>query len=294
MSTDHVIRVMTDDHSFRVIACDTTETVRRILEVQDAKGPTAQALAELVTATVLLRETMAPNLRVQGIAKSAHGRGSLLGDSHPDGGTRGLAQLKVADQGFTFGPGAVLQMVRSLPNGSLHQGIVDLDGITEGGTASGISKALMVYLQESEQVVSVASVSARFSATDLSNATLARSGGYVVQLLPEAERPTHMIMTQRLEEFSALDTLLDDPGFGAQLLIDELLYGMPFTELARADVMFECKCSEASLLSALATLGRAEIKSMVDEGAGLDITCDYCRTDYSIAIERLRALLDDS
>jgi molecular chaperone Hsp33 len=135
---------MTDDHSFRVIACDTTATVRDIVEVQKAEGDTATALAELVTATVLLRETMAPNLRVQGIAKSAGGHGSLLGDSHPDGGTRGLAQLR--GRPFVFGRGAVLQMVRSLPNGSLHQGIVDLESVRHDAASSGISQALMVYL----------------------------------------------------------------------------------------------------------------------------------------------------
>ncbi len=280
---------MTDDHSFRVIACDTTATVRDILAVQGARGATAEALAELVTATVLLRETMAPNLRVQGIAKSAEGRGSLLGDSHPDGGTRGLAQLKDAAGGFVFGPGAVLQMVRSLPNGSLHQGIVDLSSVDAKAGASGISQALMVYLQESEQVVSVASVGARFAGD-----TVVTAGGYVVQLLPEAERPAHAIMTQRLDDFPALHSLLADERFGPKLLIDELLYGMPFTGLAEADVYFECKCNEAALLSALATLGRDEIRGMVDEGNGLEITCDYCRKDYLIAIERLRALLSES
>ena len=57
---------------------------------------------------------------------------------------------------------------------------------------------------------------------------------------------------------------------------------------------FVCQCSEAALLSALATLGRAELVNMVEEGNGLDITCDYCKEDYAIAIERLRSLLDES
>jgi molecular chaperone Hsp33 len=147
----------------------------------------------------------------------------------------------------------------------------------------------MVYLQESEQVVCVAAVGARFDA-----GVLRRSGGYIVQLLPEAERPIHAIMTQRLEDFSAIDELLDRSDFGAQLLIDELLYGMPFSELARSEVFFSCQCSEAALLSALATLGRAELTSMVEEGTGLEITCDYCKKEYSIAIERLRALIEES
>jgi molecular chaperone Hsp33 len=284
VSSDNTIRVMTDDHAFRVIACDTTATCRAILEVQEVEGGMARALGELCTATILMRETMSPNLRVQGIAKGAGGRGSLVGDSYPDGSTRGLAQGKGGTKSeFAFGPGAVLQMMRSLPNGSLHQGIVDIGG------AGGLSEALMVYLQESEQVVSVAATGAHFVGREL-----VAAGGYVVQLLPEAERPAHMIMTERLGDFPPIDSLLEKKDFSSQHLLDELLYGMPFTELGRGDLCFRCGCSEAALLSALATIGRAELESIIEQETGLDINCDYCHRDYAIATERLRALLERS
>jgi molecular chaperone Hsp33 len=250
-----------------------------------APGSVGRALAELCTATILLRETMAPNLRVQGIAKGRGGRGSIVGDSFPDGSTRGLAQVKTNGDGeFRFGPGSVLQMMRSLPNGSLHQGIVDIEG------AGGLSEALMVYLQESEQVVSVAAAGALFD-----DGELRAAGGYIVQLLPEAERPAHMIMTERLGDFASIESFLEKgSAFTTANLLDELLYGMPFTELGRGDLFFRCNCSEAALLSALATIGKQELQSMLDQGEGLEVTCDYCGRDYLIAIERLRALLEQT
>lgn len=293
---------MTNDHAYRVIVCDTTRTCRAILEAQRAAGDIARALAEICTAAILVRETMAPSHRVQGILKLGQGRGSLIGDSFPEGNTRGLAQLKGDKGAFRFGPGSVLQMMRSLANGSVHQGIVDIAG------ADGLSTALGLYLQESEQVVSVTAVGAHFRFTDgapsvdegQTHETLVRSGGYVVQLLPEAERPAQMIMTERLGDFPSLDAFLaragtDPTAPGRTLvteLLDELLFGMPNTELGRADLAFGCTCSEASLLSALATLGKDEIQSMLDQGESLEISCDYCRKDYVIAIERLRALVE--
>lgn len=291
---------MTDDHGFRVIVCDTTETCRGIIESQRATGDIARSLAEICTAAILVRETMAPSYRVQGILKTGTGKGSVIGDSFPEGNTRGLAQLRDKTQPIHFGEGSVLQMMRSLPNGSMHQGIVDIEG------AAGLSGALALYLQESEQVVSVTAVGALFgeSAADISHVDLQRAGGYVVQLLPEAERPTHMIMTERLTDLPEIRVLLARGLSGAAAttttperplvveLLDELLFGMSYTELGRADLSFGCTCSEASLLSALATLGRAEIQSMLDQGENLDITCDYCRKDYVIAIERLRPLLE--
>src|SRR5262245_13427729 len=117
--SDTVLRTITDDGAFRVITVRSSETVRAAIAAQDASGGTARLFADLVTGTVLVRETMAPKLRVQGILKGAGGRGSLVADSRPGGATRGLVQLQKAPD-FHLGAGARLQMMRTLPNGSLH------------------------------------------------------------------------------------------------------------------------------------------------------------------------------
>ena len=52
----------------------------------------------------------------------------------------------------TIGPGSLLQVLRTMPRGSIHQGVVEVP------ERAGISGALMAYMQESEQVASVISV----------------------------------------------------------------------------------------------------------------------------------------
>ena len=276
---------MTDDHGFRVIAAETTRAAAEVLRRQKVEGPAAKALAELVTAVVLMRETMAPDLRVQGILKGGKGRGTLVGDSFPEGDVRGLAQLGSvpAGQSFSIGEGALLQTMRTLANGSLQQGIVDV------AAAGGVGEAFTAYLQTSEQLVCIARVGAR-----LEGGELVASGGYVVQVLPEAERPASLVMTQRLEDFPSVESLLAKGDFSVQLLVDELVYGMPSTELARAELRFGCRCSETSMLGALASLPRSDIQEMIDDGQGLEIACDYCGSEYQLAVERLRALLATS
>lgn len=281
---DLAVRIMTNDHAFRVIAVTTTLSNREILARQSAQGAAARALADLVTSAVLLRETMAPNLRVQGLLRGAGSKGTLVGDAFPDGAVRGLAQLKQDAQHFSVGPGSHMQMMRSLANGTLQQGIVDV------GQAGGVGEALGVYFAESEQLVCVVRVGSRFDETG----ALVASGGFVVQLLPEAERPAHMIMTQRLEDFPPIDRFLERDDFSAQLLIDEIAHGMEPVELSRSELRFFCRCSETLVLSALSSLSRDDLQEMVDDGAGLEVHCDYCGKDYAVAVERLRALLTES
>ena len=123
---DSVLRAITDDGAFRVVVARTTSTVRGVLQAQHARGPSARPFGDLITGSVLFRETMAPNLRVQGVLKGVGGRGSLVADSHPSGMTRGLMQLPEGAEAVDTNAGALLQLMRTLPGGRINQGVVEL------------------------------------------------------------------------------------------------------------------------------------------------------------------------
>jgi molecular chaperone Hsp33 len=232
----------------------------------------------------MFRETMAPTLRVQGILRGAEGKGSLVADSHPSGATRGLVQVPEGEHDLRLGDGAVLQMMRTLPSGRISQGMVKVPA--EGG----ISEALMVYMQASEQVDTMLAV----NAVQGQDGKVTASGGYMVQLLPEVGRGALMVMTERLAEFKNIDTQLSRGTFCPEGLMDELLYGMAFTKLESDNVSFGCWCSELRLISALSTLGKQEIADLVKSGEVLEISCDYCTKQYRISPAKLQGLLDES
>lgn len=282
--SDSVMRAMTDDGGLRVIAAVTTETVQGLIDAQKATGETARILAELAIGTILIRETMAPNQRVQGIVQAPGGRGVLVADSHPDGATRALLRRPADGSEVTaVGEGMALQMMRTLPNGMQHSGVVAVP--PEGG----VSAALMEYLQTSEQVVSVIAVG-----VVLDGAKVLRAGGYLVQLLPELNESQLAIMTARLGEFPSIETLLANEGKTPDGLIEELLYRMPHSRLADSPLGYGCQCSEIRVMASLATLPRHEIEQMVNDGKTLEIGCDYCGTQYAVEVERLRGLLTPS
>jgi molecular chaperone Hsp33 len=282
-STDRVLRAMTDDGAFRVITARTTETVRRAVEAQHGSGTTARSFGDLITGAILFRETMAPQLRVQGIVKSAAGAGSLIADSHPSGKTRGLIQLREGAPDIDLSSGGILQIMRTMPSGRISQGVVEMPA----GCA--ISEALMAYMQTSEQVVSMIAVSTLFSGD-----RVIAAGGYLVQLLPEVGRGPLAIMTERLEDYKTIDEQVNRAEFSPDSLLEELLYGMPFTRLGDSEVGFDCWCDQLRLMSALATLHRSDIEHLVEGGEVLEISCDYCGKQYRIAPAQLRGLMEQS
>src|SRR6185436_15660745 len=92
-SSDRVVRAVTQDGAFRVLCATTTATSQVAAGAQHAEGDVARLLGDMLTGAVLVRETMAPGLRVQGILQGADGRGRVVADAHPDGDTRGLIQI---------------------------------------------------------------------------------------------------------------------------------------------------------------------------------------------------------
>jgi len=276
---------MTDDGAFRVMTARTSDAARVAIERQGAEGSNATLFAELLTGALLYRETMAPTLRVQCILQGSGESGHIVADSHPDGTLRGLVQCRAGHDAITLGPGAILKMMRTLPNGDLHQGAVRLD------SEEGISGALMLTMQRSEQIASVVSVGAR-----LRGGALYEAAGYLVQLLPEAPEAEEALrmMTDRLERMPSVSQMLEAAPCSADALMDRLLEGMPHTLLGESAPRFGCSCDRVRILTGLSTLGRGEILEMVELGEPLEIRCDYCGEAFVVRVEELRGLLRPS
>lgn len=281
---DLIHRAMTDDGSFRVLTCDVTETVQGAFAAQKTTGGEAITFGELLVGTVLFRETMAPQLRVQGIVTRADGSGQIVADSHPSGDVRGLVQRTNKESPLAVKPGDNLRMMRSMPNGSLNQGIVQL------GEQATVSEGMMAYMQTSEQIVTMISVGVALDASG----RVERAGGYLVQLLPGAQRGPLMVMTERLNDFQNVVDWLRKPEFTPAWFMSELLYGMDHTALGQSSVRFNCWCDELKVIGALATLPRHDLEELARSEEVLSINCDYCGKLYEVAPQRLKGLLDES
>jgi molecular chaperone Hsp33 len=280
---DSIVRAVTRDQAFRVLVARTTQTVQGAMSAQQGTGRAGRYFGDLLTATVLFRQTMAPTLRVQGILRGADGKSAMVADSHPSGATRGLVQPAGNDGDFDLGEGALLQMMRTLQDGRINQGVVAV------GQPPSISQALMSYMQTSEQTVTMTAVG-----TLLEGGTVTAAGGYLLQLLPDAPRGALMIMTERLHDYRSVDPQLAHPEFSPSWLLSELLHGVPYDQTAEEALRYECWCDELRVVAALATLDRAELTELLSAGKVLEISCDYCGREFQIPPGRLKGLLNDS
>ena len=77
-------------------------------------------------------------------------------------------------------------------------------------------------------------------------------------------------------------------------LRDELLYGMGFAQTQEAGVRFGCDCSRVRVLASLGTIGAEDLREMMNAREPVEMSCDYCGSDYVVQPEELRGLLESS
>jgi molecular chaperone Hsp33 len=276
--TDRVVRLMTMDGAFRLIAAVTTETARGALAAQTTGDELGLRLAELITSAVLVRETTQPVRRVQMVWRDRRG-GQLVADSLPEGLNRGIVNPGESTEVDAAGD-HILQVNYTLPNGALHQGMV---AVPDGDD---MATALMRYMKQSEQIVSMIALTA------LPGPGGVRAvGGYVVQLLPEATRDVIGAMTDHLGNLPPIANLLEGAGRTAAELAATVCEGFAHAELASSPLAFGCTCSELRIMTSILTLPTAEVDSML-EGDPLEIRCDACGKGYVITPDTLRGFRD--
>jgi molecular chaperone Hsp33 len=117
----------------------------------------------------------------------------------------------------------MLQMIRSLPNGDLHRGVVQMP---ESGN---ISEGFMSYMQSSEQIATMVAVDVVLG----DKGEVVAAGGYLVQILPEyrSARVPWALMTFRLEDFLDISERLRLHDASPDHLVEEIFYGMDYTLL---------------------------------------------------------------
>lgn len=279
-----LIRALTNDGAFRVISVNCTSLVKTIFEWQNPPVALKNYFAQLIVGSILVRETMAPNQRVQATLKQHNGV-SFMADSHPKGLTRGLIHVDEQSAAeFELGPTTALAITRVLFNQDLQQGVVSTDeslGL-EGGFGS--------YFLQSEQVSTVVKI----GVVQDDDGQPIHAAGFVVQLLPEITKDVLEPLTNRLTGLSDFNAILDQFQGSPDALLAFAMGESEHTILAEETVVAGCTCSAQRVIGAMATLGRDEIQSIVDNGEVVEIQCDYCQTEYKIGSQQLKPLLSVS
>ena len=79
-------------------------------------------------------------------------------------------------------------------------------------------------------------------------------------------------------------------------MVEEIFAGMPEEYAIRIledrEIRWDCDCSRERIEQALMTIGRDDLKEIIEEDGQAELQCQFCLKKYQFDREELQAILD--
>ncbi len=241
---------------------------REIISQNTYPDSIAQVLGELVAANILM--TTGVKFRGKIIAQIQDNPlfNLIVSECRDDLSVRATAKLsKNVDTELNYhkclSVGKLVVSVDSNNEGKIYQSIIALDG-------SNLSETINKYMLQSEQLNSLFILAY----------TKERVVGFMIQQLPEQnvelfneiERVFFLANTLGREE------LLEDD---VSTVLYNLFHEDDLVLYDKIDVDSFCTCSRGKVSRMLRSVGMAELERIVAEEGAVNVTCEFCHTEYS-------------
>lgn len=267
----------------RVLVVRATDAAKEAASRLNASEEVAKLIGELIVSSLLVRSTLNPDARMQVYIRHDGPTGKMVVDTWEGGGVRVFVKTPEATSqldGALFGPGLMEVSRTHAATGKSWRSTVQLQG-------DRIEDFMMHYLLESEQVLSLLRVEVM-----VGQGTVQSAVGYLVQLMPEGTHDDLKQMTANLEAMPPLTDAMTHEDPDGRAWAEALMQGFLWDQCAREMVEYECRCSDERILHMLSTLPRADLEEMAADPEMIEITCDFCRTKYSVKPSVIGGLLE--
>ncbi len=243
----------------------------------------AQLLGQFLAASALLSTTIKFDGRLVLQVRSEGELAVIMAECTSTGELRGIARYAETPTATAFGAllrNGTLVITIDSRKGEPYQGIVALEG-------ESLAQSLQAYFQQSEQLGTVF-----YFAVDRNTVA-----GLMLQQLPAQLQRDAEARASHWEHFSTLARTLTAEEL-LQLPNAEILHRLYHQEELRVfpprELVFKCSCSRERTARALAALGREEIDSLVAEKGGVEISCEFCGTEYNFGPGEVSLLFEQA
>jgi molecular chaperone Hsp33 len=286
--SDRLIRGITTGGGARVVAAVTTAVTREAARRHGMQPAATVALARAATAGLLfatLSKSAEERVTLQVIGDGP--LGSVTVDADGAGAVRGFVRRPGAAAAWDDGTRArlapfvgrgIVQVIRDLGLRDQYRGQTAL-------VSGEIDEDLESYLCGSEQVDSALGCD-----VVLASGAARVAGGVLVQCLPGGDAAAVVAARRRLRA-GALFAALAGGAATPEALAGAVLGDARLEVLGDRPVEFRCGCTRDRVAGALALVGDAELRAMLDEDGGAEVTCNFCGQRYRVPPEELARIL---
>ena len=273
---DKIVRVLAKGAPVKASAITAKGLVERARQIHKTLPTATAALGRaLMACSMMGNQLKEDNGAVTLQIKGGGPLGSITAVSDSMGNVRGYVQnpevdlpLKAPgklDVGSAVGTDGFLTVMKDL---GLKEPYVGSVGLLSGEIADDVT----AYFAESEQIPTACALGVLVDVDQ----SIQCAGGYLIQLLPGAGDSVISAVEQGVLRLGPVTMVLSD--FSLEVVEE-------------APVEYRCYCSRERVERALISMGREELRALIDEQGKAELTCQFCDAVYSYSKEELETLL---
>lgn len=285
---DYILRVTALKGMIRAFFITDRDTVESLRKAHNTSPVVTAALGRLATGALMMGVDMKD--KGESVTLKIESDGPIKGMTvvaDPEGNVKGYPVEPLViipanskgklDVGGAVGKGS-LSVIKDMGLKEPYTGQVPL-------ISGEIAEDLTYYFAASEQIPSSVALGVLMNKEN----TVRQAGGFMIQLMPGADEDVLSRLEERLASMKSVTACLDE-GMGPREIMELLLSDMEPEINEKIPVRFRCGCSRERMEAAIISIGRKDLRSLIDEGEPVEAVCHFCGTKYRFEVEELKKL----
>ena len=293
MQNDKIISCLAHNGKVNVRCIKSTNIVEEARKLHDLSPTATAALGRLLTITSLLgKEMKGEKGTITTQIKGNGPLGSMTAVSDNNGNVKGYvinphAELPLNPEngklnvGEAVGKQGTIYIIKDI---GLKEPYVGMTPIISGEIAEDFTN----YFATSEQTPTVVALGVLVDKNGVRAA-----GGYLITLMPDATEEEIVKIEEALKKADSISKMLDD---GKELVeIAEEVTGDSNLMYFEDDNVpqYVCNCSREKMEKNLITIGKDEIRDIIEKDGKAELVCHFCNKKYVFKEKELRNLIEE-
>ncbi|MFW6014892.1 MAG: Hsp33 family molecular chaperone HslO [bacterium] len=285
---DYLVRAITTNKEIRALAVNSTKVVDAAQKSHNTTAVATAALGRTLTGALLMGLLIKSGEEISITINCTGPIKSIIAQANKYGEVRGyLANPQLQ---FKTNKDGKLDVAQAVGAGQLtvrkRFAVKEPYESTIPLISGEIGEDLTYYYTQSEQTPSAVGLGVLVN----NDQTVKSSGGFLIQLLPDAQNKTIEKLEKNISGLKSISSLIDK-GLTPEDLLEEVLQGFDFRVMARKDVYFKCKCSRERTKKLLYSLEQVELKDILEKKESVEIRCHFCGKEYEYQESEIREIL---
>lgn len=287
---DKINKFLAYNGRINVICCDTTTLVEETRKIHDLSPVVTAALGRLLTVTSLMATDLKNKEDKLTIQIKANGPiESMVTIANSNNEIKGYAKNTVVDiplnedgkldVGGAVGFDGFINVIKDIGLKEPYVGMVPL-------VSGEIGDDFANYFVKSEGQDAAVAVGVLVDKNGVKSA-----GGYIIKPMPDATNEDISNIEQNIFKAGAISRMLDE-----KLSLEEIakkITGDEDIKLIEDDInpKYQCDCNKKRFERGLISLGKEELKKLIETQDKIETTCQFCNKKYEFTKQELEELL---